>query len=76
MTKSSTRSLTPSQIHTKSKWVYAKAALQGVDADILIKTAEELDVEVPRAAASTAPPPRNRMGTTNFRLSISHISLH
>jgi TIR domain len=57
-----------------SKWVYSKAALQGVDTSILIKIAQELEVPVPHSQHSSAAPPRNWIDTTDFRLFISHIS--
>ena len=66
----------PSNITVNSKWVYAKAALTGVPNDVLLRIAEELDVGVPGTKASAARPPRNWVGTTDFRLFVSHISQH
>lgn len=61
-------------IGTNSKWVYSKAALKGADNSTLLKMADELGVEVPPSQYMAAAPPRNWVGTTNFRLFISHIS--
>ena len=64
----------PEKAGTNSKWVYSKSALQGVPEDILLKIAQELDLEIPRSQRTVAGPPRNWMGATHFRLFISHIS--
>lgn len=61
-------------VGTNSKWVYSKAALQGVDTGTLLRIAEELGVEVPHSHHMGASPPRNWINTTDFRLFISHIS--
>jgi hypothetical protein len=66
----------PNEISVNSKWVYAKAALTGAPNDVLLRIAEELDVEIPGTKARTARPPRNWVGTTHFRLFVSHISQH
>src|SRR5271165_947824 len=57
-----------------SKRVYAKTALQGVDTQTLLRIAEELDVEAPRAGGGASAPPRNWKDTKQFRLFISHIA--
>jgi TIR domain len=57
-----------------SKWVYSKAALQGVPTDKLVKIAQELEVNVPLGQMAVAAPPRNWKDTSYFRLFISHIS--
>jgi TIR domain len=57
-----------------SKWVYSKAALQGAPTDILVKIAQELDINVSLAQGAIAIPPRNWKETSYFRLFISHIS--
>ena len=61
-------------VGTNSKWVYSKAALQGVDTSMLLKIAEEFGVDVPSSHQMGASPPRNWINTTDFRLFISHIS--
>ena len=61
-------------VGTNSKWVYSKAALQGVDTSTLVKIAQELGVEVPHSQHLSATPPRNWIGATDLRLFISHIS--
>ena len=66
----------PSDITVNSKWFYAKAALSGVPDDVLLRIAEELDVDVPGTKPPAARPPRNWVGTTDFRLFVSHISQH
>lgn len=57
-----------------SKWVYSKAALQGVPDDVLIEIAGELDLAVPLGQAIGSSEPRNWRGTNKLRLFISHIS--
>ncbi len=57
-----------------SKWVYSKAALQGVSNDILFKIADELDIAVPRGQVLASGTPKNWQNTNKFRLFISHIS--
>jgi hypothetical protein len=66
----------PSDITVNSKCVYAKAALTGVADDVLLRIAEELDVVAPGMKAPVARPPKNWVGTTDFRLFVSHISQH
>ena len=61
-------------VGSNSKWVYSKAALQGADANTLLKIAEELGVEAPHSHYMAASPPKNWSRTTDFRLFISHIS--
>lgn len=65
---------TPGNISYNSKWLYSKEALQGVSTDLLLKIAEDLDMEVTARHLATAIPPRNWDGTTQFRLFISHIA--
>ncbi len=64
----------PESVPYSSKWVYSKAALQGVDTETLLRIAEELDVDAPRGGMSALGAPRNWMDTKQFRLFISHIS--
>jgi hypothetical protein len=59
-----------------SKWLYSKAALQGVDNEKLIRIAQELGLDVPRAAITSAAPPTNWKSTSDLKLFISHISVH
>jgi CHC2 zinc finger/TIR domain len=66
----------PSNISVNSKRLYAKAALAGVQNDVLLRIAGELDIDVPGTKAQAAGPPRNWVGTTDFRLFVSHISQH
>lgn len=64
----------PSNVGVNSKWVYSKAALQGVQTDTLLKIAEELNVDAPRSRGASATAPKNWRKTNCFRLFISHIS--
>lgn len=64
----------PQGVIANSKWVYSKAALQGVPLDVIVKIAEELDIDIPRKSTSVAIPPRHWKNTNQFRLFISHIS--
>jgi hypothetical protein len=64
----------PESVPYNSKWAYSKVALQGVDAETLLKIAQELDVETPRGGMGASAPPRNWKDTRQFRLFISHIS--
>jgi hypothetical protein len=64
----------PENVGMNSKWVYSKAALHGVQTDILLKIAVELDIDVPRSQSTAASPPKNWRDTAHFRLFISHIS--
>jgi TIR domain len=57
-----------------SKWVYSKAALQGVTNDTLFRIADELDIAVPRGHVLSSAVPKNWETTSAFRLFISHIS--
>lgn len=57
-----------------SKWTYSKQALQSVSDDILLKIAQELEIETPVSIQAFSVPPRNWKGTNQFRLFISHIS--
>jgi len=66
----------PQNVGANSKWVYSKAALRGAQTDMLLKIAQELDVDVPRSQSAAATPPRNWKNTALFRLFISHISKH
>lgn len=66
----------PAQIDYNSKWRYSREALQGVDNALLLKIAEDLDLEVPARGAGAAVPPRNWATTSELRLFISHISKH
>jgi hypothetical protein len=59
---------------TNSKWVYAKAALQGVSDEVLRKIAQELGIESPSSTLLFSSPPRNWKGSNQFRLFISHVS--
>lgn len=64
----------PGVVGFNSKWVYSKAALQGVPDNILVDIAGELDITVPRGQALAGGAPRNWKDTNKFRLFISHIS--
>jgi TIR domain len=64
----------PGQVGYNSKWVYSKVALQGITNDVLLKIAEELDINVPHAKAVSSVAPRNWKDSNQFRLFISHIS--
>ena len=66
----------PKDVTANSKWVYSKAALQGIATDTILKIAEELDINSPHSVASGAAPPRNWKNNTQLRLFISHISKH
>jgi hypothetical protein len=61
-------------VGVNSKWVYSKAALQGVQSDKLLKIAEELDLDVPHSRKGAAGAPKNWIDTNCFRLFISHIA--
>jgi hypothetical protein len=66
----------PKEIHVNSKWVYSKAALQGVDLVTLAKIVD--DLELGSITSVTAPymPPAIWKDTKQFRLFISHIAKH
>lgn len=66
----------PGTVGSISKWVYSKAALQGVPADIIIAIAEDLELENLHAQHGVSVAPQNWTGTTKFRLFISHIAKH
>ena len=66
----------PREITRNSKWLYTKNALAGVPIDLILKIADELDIERPAGAPLAAGPPRNWLNTKSFRLFISHISKH
>ncbi len=57
-----------------NRWAYSKAALQGVNTDVLLSIAEELEVPVPSARRGTSVAPRNWKDTSLLRLFISHVS--
>lgn len=57
---------TSRHITTNSKWVYSKEALQGVAVDILLKIADELEVEVPGTTRFRSSPPRNWRDTPDL----------
>jgi hypothetical protein len=59
-----------------SKWVYSKAALQGVPSETLLRIADELGIEAPRGRAIASMAPKNWQNTKGFRLFISHIAAH
>lgn len=67
--------LPPTNVSANSKWVYSKAALHGVATEVVIKIADELDIEVPSNGISSSTQPRNWKETKEFKLFISHISL-
>jgi TIR domain len=58
------------------KVTYTKDALRGVDAAILIKIAEDLEVSIPGTRATILRPPRIWPDDSKFRLFISHIAEH
>ena len=66
----------PADESRNSKWVYTKNALQSVPTEIILKVAEELDIDQPAGAAAASSPPRNWRDTKAFRLFISHIAKH
>lgn len=66
----------PGTVGWNSKWVYSKAALQGVPADTIITIAEDLELENLHAKHGASAAPQNWTGTTKFRLFISHIAKH
>jgi hypothetical protein len=66
----------PANIDYNSKWRYSREALKDVDSDLLLKIAEDLDMEARAGHAGLATPPRNWAKTTEFRLFISHITKH
>ena len=55
---------------------YTKAALFNQSNDIILRIAEDLQIDVFFATANASTPPRAWQNTNNFRLFISHISLH
>ena len=59
---------------TNSKWVYSKAALRGASESLLLRLAQELNLDTPAAEISRLLPPKNWEGTNKFKLFISHIS--
>jgi len=63
-----------SQISINSKWAYAKHALQGHSGETLLRIARELELPQGTSAIAENTPPQNWLGTTLFRLFISHIS--
>lgn len=66
----------PGSIDYNSKWRYAREALKDVDNALLVKIAEDLDIEIRAVQAGSAVLPRNWVANSQFRLFISHISKH
>jgi hypothetical protein len=65
----------PTSVTSNSKWIYSKVALQGAPLDTIIKIAEDLGLEQQlRTQHGVSSPPQNWIGTTKFRLFISHIA--
>jgi hypothetical protein len=64
----------PKTVTGNSKWVYTKAALQGVPDETIIAIADDLGLDRVRAQHGIIIPPRNWQGATKFRLFISHIA--
>ena len=63
----------PEKLAYNSKWRYVREALQQVDNGVVLKIAEDLDLDVHEAQVSLAVP-RNWSNTTAFRLFVSHVS--
>jgi hypothetical protein len=63
----------PNNVTANSKWVYSREALSKTPPDVILKIAEELEIESIQAVNKLVPP-RNWQGTKDFRLFISHIS--
>ena len=57
-----------------SKLEYAKASLHGEPTDRIIAIAEDLDLENLHAEFAVSAPPKNWIGTSKFRLFISHLA--
>lgn len=57
-----------------SKWVYSKTALSGLDDELIIKIAGELDMPEITSKGQHVEPPRNWQNTQEFRLFISHVA--
>jgi hypothetical protein len=66
----------PQSVSTNSKWVYAKEALRAVDERILLKMADELEVEFPAGSRTAITDPQNWIDTTDLKMFISHLSGH
>lgn len=64
----------PQNVTVNSKWVYAKAALQGVDLSVIARILEDLDMGALPASPLGSGPPANWKDEAGFRLFISHIS--
>jgi hypothetical protein len=63
----------PNNVTANSKWVYSCEALRKAPSDVILKIAEELEIEDIQSVNRLVPP-RNWQGTADFRLFISHIS--
>ena len=63
----------PKGVTVNSKWVYSCEALSKAPPDLIIKIADELELESIQTATKLVSP-RNWQGTTDFRIFISHIS--
>lgn len=57
-----------------SKHVYAKSILAGEPLDVVLKIADDLNMNVSALVAGASLPPKNWEGTTAFRLFVSHVS--
>jgi hypothetical protein len=62
------------KVTSNSKWIYAKAALEGIADETLERIASELNIALRESDALGSEPPRNWLRTSLFRLFISHIS--
>ena len=67
--------LPPETFNKNSKRLYAAEALQHVEDELLLRIANELDIQTPHSSIGLSPP-RNWKNITRFRLFISHISAH
>jgi hypothetical protein len=64
----------PKSVTSNSKWIYSKAALQGIPIETIFRIADELGLDPVQVSHGATTPPRNWEGTNKFRLFISHIS--
>ncbi|MDX8348902.1 toll/interleukin-1 receptor domain-containing protein [Cognatiyoonia sp. IB215446] len=64
----------PENAERNSKWVYSKNVLSGLDDELIIKIAGELDLLEITSTGQHFEPPRNWQKTQEFRLFISHVA--
>lgn len=58
----------------RSKWVWSKGVLSGVSVDVVLKIADDLNLNAAALVAGASLPPKTWEGSSAFRLFISHIS--